>query len=411
VLAEGDPLPRYRLLETTRAYALERLAEAGETERMLRKHAEAMLALLAVYQRDDWRWSETRIDWAAIAAEIDNVRAALAWAAAGTGGDLAVPLAGASLHVWWATFHLAEGLERCLALRQHVHDGVSERDVAQYWLTVALLGQYAMRRESYDAALRAAELFRRLNDDGRRYDALLTAAVQALRFAPTAEMERAIEEATPLERPEWPARQRAALQFARCWWYARLGRIDDALACAQRQSAINLAGGSAVGAQFAIANVTAMELLLVRPEAALDHARAAIARLEVLGAEGGAGHLYHSVMMALILLHRLDDALAAGHKAHGLLLQEGDEYRLLTSLALIAAMQGRLAAAARIIGFDDAVHERTGEVVRPNAAQLRTRLDALLAQGVPADELARLRAEGAAMRDEQVFKLGFGDAA
>ena len=29
VLAEGDPVPRYRLLETTRAYALERLAEAG----------------------------------------------------------------------------------------------------------------------------------------------------------------------------------------------------------------------------------------------------------------------------------------------------------------------------------------------------------------------------------------------
>ena len=32
VLAEGDPVPRYRLLETTRAYALERLGEAGETE-------------------------------------------------------------------------------------------------------------------------------------------------------------------------------------------------------------------------------------------------------------------------------------------------------------------------------------------------------------------------------------------
>ena len=51
VLAEGDPVPRYRLLETTRAYALERLAEAGETERMLRRHAEALLALLAAYEK------------------------------------------------------------------------------------------------------------------------------------------------------------------------------------------------------------------------------------------------------------------------------------------------------------------------------------------------------------------------
>ncbi len=46
VLAEGDPVPRYRLLETTRAYALERLAEAGETERVLQRHAEALVAML-----------------------------------------------------------------------------------------------------------------------------------------------------------------------------------------------------------------------------------------------------------------------------------------------------------------------------------------------------------------------------
>lgn len=31
LVAEGDPLPRYRMLETTRLYALERLADAGET--------------------------------------------------------------------------------------------------------------------------------------------------------------------------------------------------------------------------------------------------------------------------------------------------------------------------------------------------------------------------------------------
>ena len=42
VLAEGDPIPRYRMLETTRAYALERLAEAGETQATLRRHAQGL---------------------------------------------------------------------------------------------------------------------------------------------------------------------------------------------------------------------------------------------------------------------------------------------------------------------------------------------------------------------------------
>jgi predicted ATPase/DNA-binding winged helix-turn-helix (wHTH) protein len=412
VLAEGDPVPRYRLLETARAYALERLAEAGETERMLRRHAESMVALLAIFERDDRRWHATPAYTAAATAELDNLRAALAWVAtAASGTDLVVPLAGLSHHVWFATNHLAEGLNRCLALREFVHAGVPPPDEAMYWLTIGRLGLYSMHRESYDAALRAAELFRRLGDDSRRYGALICAAVQGTRLASTQEMEQAIAEATPLERPEWPARQRATLQFARCWWYARLGRDDEALACAHQQVAICREGGNLLGEQYAVSNVTAVELLLGRPEAALEHARAAIARLETVGAgaSGGAGHLYYSATIALILLNQLDKAVAAGRTAYGLLLQEGDEYRLFAPLALLAALRGRLADAARIIGRDEAVHARTA--LRPNAAQVRARLDPLLAAALAAPELARLRAEGAAMRDEQVFRLGFGDEA
>jgi hypothetical protein len=62
----------------------------------------------------------------------------------------------------------------------------------------------------------------------------------------------------------------------------------------------------------------------------------------------------------------------------------------------------------RIIGRDDAIAAPTGKVVRPVSVLLRARLEPLLA-GLGADELARLRAEGAAMRDDQAFKLGFGD--
>jgi tetratricopeptide (TPR) repeat protein len=224
-------------------------------------------------------------------------------------------------------------------------------------------------------------------------------------------MEEAIAEATRLEHSDWPARQRACLLFARCWWYARLGRYEEALACAQQQAAINRAEVSLVGEQYAMSNVTAVELLLGRPEAALEHARAAIAQLDALGAGvgDGAGHLYHNAMIALILQNRFDEAVAAGHRAHALLLQEGDEYRLFAPLALLVALQGRLADAARIIGRDDAVHAHTGDPMRPNAAQVRARLDPLLAAVLPAAEIARLHAEGAAMRDEQVFKLAFGD--
>ena len=313
--------------------------------------------------------------------------------------------------VWSATNHTAEGLERCLAVRHHLHEGVPTGDAARYWFAVARLGQHAFRRESFDAALRAAELYRSLGDDSRRYDALLCAALQ-IRFASTLEVEQAIAEATRLERPDWPVGQRAILQRARCWWYARLGRFEEALVCAQRHSAMRREGGLLLDEQYAMANVALIELLLGRPEAALEHGRAAIAQIDALGAGStvghGRGHLYWAVMIALILLNRLAEAVAAGRMALTLLLPEGDGCQLLAALALLAALQGRLAAAARIIGRDDAIAARTGKVVRPVSVLLRARLEPLLA-GLGAHELARLRAEGAAMRDDQVFKLGFGD--
>ena len=114
VLAEGDPVPRYRLLETTRAYALERLGEAGETEATLRLHAEALLQRLHALE-DDMLRGRRRSVLEDAGPELDNLRAALAWTTSADGGaDLAIGLAGHSLRVWHATHQLHEGLARCL---------------------------------------------------------------------------------------------------------------------------------------------------------------------------------------------------------------------------------------------------------------------------------------------------------
>ncbi|MEJ0003654.1 MAG: winged helix-turn-helix domain-containing protein [Pararobbsia sp.] len=80
VVAEVDAsLPRYRLLDTTRAYALEKLVESGEWERLSRRHAE--------YYRDLFERIEAElemrpsVDWLDdYGRQIDNLRAALGWA-------------------------------------------------------------------------------------------------------------------------------------------------------------------------------------------------------------------------------------------------------------------------------------------------------------------------------------------
>jgi predicted ATPase len=97
---------RYRLLETIRHYAADRLAETGDAGPARRRHAKAFLAL-----------AEREHDLAVLAREHDNFRAALGWSLSEdseTGPRLARALDG----FWLARGFLQEGqdwLERALA--------------------------------------------------------------------------------------------------------------------------------------------------------------------------------------------------------------------------------------------------------------------------------------------------------
>ena len=83
--------PTYRLLDTTRAYAVNKLDEATETDVFARRHAEYFLDLYGRAEAE----SETLpiAEWlTAYGPQIDNVRAALDWAFS-TGGDRALGVA------------------------------------------------------------------------------------------------------------------------------------------------------------------------------------------------------------------------------------------------------------------------------------------------------------------------------
>lgn len=79
---------QYRLLDTTRDYALERLAEAGERDLAARQHALYYLDL-ATQVAADWAQQNTA-RWlvATFAAQLGNLRAALDWAFSPTGDSL-----------------------------------------------------------------------------------------------------------------------------------------------------------------------------------------------------------------------------------------------------------------------------------------------------------------------------------
>jgi predicted ATPase/DNA-binding SARP family transcriptional activator/class 3 adenylate cyclase len=115
VVAEpGEAGTRYRLLETVRQYAAERLANAGETEDALRSHAGAFLQLA------EEAFSPGRDGMSPLAREQANLRTALEWSFAQE-DELALSLTRALGRFWHARWQLVEGrawLQRAIALHR-----------------------------------------------------------------------------------------------------------------------------------------------------------------------------------------------------------------------------------------------------------------------------------------------------
>jgi predicted ATPase/class 3 adenylate cyclase len=94
VVAEREHLDtRYRLLETIRSYALERLDDNDATDLMRRRHATWCAAFMAevsagVRGRDEPIWLQR------VYREVDNIRAALTWAIGADDADLSMALLG-----------------------------------------------------------------------------------------------------------------------------------------------------------------------------------------------------------------------------------------------------------------------------------------------------------------------------
>jgi predicted ATPase len=100
--------PRFTMLETVRGYALERLEESGELERLRRRHAHYFLKLAEEAERASQgplqgAWLDRLED------DHDNLRAALAWSLTTQGDtEMGLQLTGALSHFWYVREHHSE---------------------------------------------------------------------------------------------------------------------------------------------------------------------------------------------------------------------------------------------------------------------------------------------------------------
>jgi len=162
----SDPRRRWRLLETTRAYALEKLVQGGDAAAVKRRHAEFYLALFAPLSPAD-RLQSDGDKLSSYQRDNDNIRAALAWAFAPEGDTtLGVALAAAATDFWVVVSQVEEAgdwARKALALIGD--DAGSRRElILQYNLGMALTYMQGMNASSHAALTRALALARELGD-------------------------------------------------------------------------------------------------------------------------------------------------------------------------------------------------------------------------------------------------------
>jgi predicted ATPase/class 3 adenylate cyclase/DNA-binding CsgD family transcriptional regulator len=156
---------RYRLLETVRQYALEKLGESGQADAVRARHRDHYTALAAPLDTPGRTDYEQRVEQAE--TEIDNLRAAFGWSRENSDVELALALASSLQPLWQARGRLREGLawfDAALADLGAQHAGVAAAVLARALADSATLGLVAGAADSRDQAQQALVIARDLDE-------------------------------------------------------------------------------------------------------------------------------------------------------------------------------------------------------------------------------------------------------
>lgn len=411
VAVDRLPVRRFRLLETTRLYALAKLGATGEAARAQRRFCAGLRWLFdEAYQTS---WLAPPSAWRArYETELSNLWTALSWA---TQHDLptAVALFGSSWPVWSLAHHAeARPFADALASRLDEDEAgeVAAPVRARFWQAVShchIAGCPALARA---AAERASTIYSGLGDARGEYLALVVCVLgQAVGGT---EAHIALARAKALEDPDWPASVlergwsfEAGLQVAE-------GRMEQARATFEAALAFSERRGHELGVLRCLLNLAELERIVGRIDEAV--------RLGGLLRERMNGEARSVRMLTTTLLNWIGALIEQGRperaceaalecrRRAGRLVLDDCSWPHLDTLALLHLHAGRDANAARLAGASEHEYSVHGLAERQHCeARDRTLLVGKLQQRLGVAEFARLHAEGERLSRGDAVELAF----
>ena len=412
VLAEpaGDTL-RYRMLESTRAYAREKLDGAAEShERALGHLCHLRDRFVDERERSD-RTGRVAPCERLFAIELEDARAALDWGMANGEAILASELLSAVGRDWYAVALAGEGYERIANAIEMLGDGAaaSLRSALFTWKG-RFASDFGRITKACDFTSEGVRLGRESGDRTTLAFALNQQSIALRRAGRIDDATDALAELEALISSEdrWLAiialENKATLVGVR-------GDYDSAARLSQEHRDKHRALGNRSAAVVSGLNLAEWEHALGKTERAVVIVQEALADMKSAPTRNEQFYVTGSCNLIgyLVALDRLAEARAT---ARELLRRHGSDAIhiglvtfALEHLALVLALEGDLALSAQLAAHVDSALRNLGFEREFAEKTTRTRLDALLAERLPSNERTALETRGAAMSREEAVAL------
>jgi predicted ATPase/DNA-binding winged helix-turn-helix (wHTH) protein len=398
---QGDAR-RFRLPEAARAFALERLAEAAESDALRQRHAQSMTAL---FEAADSRYpGAPALPWLdTLLPELDNLRAAVAWTLEHD-EPLAIRLCAASGAFWAMTGLFAESGPPLRRLAPKVDEHVPPAVRALFWLTVANRSADAAfgLQETWEAAERAIAIARDAGLAMLQYRALGRRLPLALRVGANADAAATAAEMRGLEGADWTPSQRRLRRAAEGFGLYERGEWGAMAELEARELALLRAAGDDYRAWIAAHRLALALTALDRAAEAVPAMDAAAEQIRAHGLERQCWQQMAAAVMVHIEAGSAEPA--AVHEVLRLLRGAGAPGWLAAHIAWWLAQRGQSAAAARLLGWIEARAAPQDPVSR----RAVERAAALLAATASSERQQDWRQEGAAWDDEAMVEAVLG---
>ena len=407
VISESGSVPRYRLLESARAFALARLKDANELSATTQRLSRSVLRQFDKAYSGRWTVSTNAL-LAATLPDVDNLRAALSWAA-GEAGDatLLASLVGASGSFWKPANLTSEGLNWFRTATQRLTK-ITPADIeARLLLGFAIVSHQSEANKELAALHRAAELFLGLHDRPGHYETLCLLAQKQVWQRDLDAAEKTITAANAIYEMSWPPVMREGLLIARTYWLEVSGRSAEGEPLMVELVALMRSLDDDRKLDHALMQLAENYFIQGKASAAIAVRREVVQRIGARRVNYAASNL-GNLSAALTFNDELDEALQIAQTAFPLMLHEASLHVYADHLALLTCKLQRYVDAARLLGRSDAHFSASGFEREESELRAARMTRGRLRQALPSGELNRLMAEGAVMTTESAFRAALG---